>query len=738
MAPSLHFLRPYAFQPLAPASSPSGSAYIRFYELARRNPQAVCQRNSSTAPPNTIARIRTRTPYVKRDVEAYNPEDRGALTAARVKQLQMAHALLYPRLKRYAKPLTISNFRKEYEKKIKLPSETLGDIVTVGGRVSSISQLGNKLAFVKLVMDGAMVQGVLNINKMIDGTDMRHFTDLVRLIKRGDHISITGQPTRTQTKEFSIEAIHLPQIVSPGLAPLPYNLPEESRMNQRHLDLLVNKQAADTLRVRSCVIRHLRQWLETKLECIEVHTPILAANAGGAVARPFTTNATEFPEKQLALRIAPELWLKRLVVAGFDRIYEIGPAFRNEGIDSTHNPEFTMCEFYVSHINLEQVMQDTREMFSDLAAAVAKFRSDHNLETLQPPDPKLFAKEWQVVDFIPAINMELGSALPRLDNNPNAVQEIIKLLEARGKDWHKSLPPNPSLSKLLDRIAGAVLEPQSQGKPIFITKHPACMSPLAKTFTCPITKQFVSARAEVFFDGNELANMYEEENSPYVQRLKFVDQAKAKLAQQQNAAPGEQSLGDEDDEPAHFIDEQYVSVLESGLPPTAGWGCGVDRLVMMFTGAGRISEVLPFGNLRNVVGLASTGPQNQEHKKEDGSESDSGSILPDGAAGAAEAQISSREELEKTVQVGKETIFPTGEVARNGPKAGKAGPSHVIERENTTYGSFSDDISAAQADGATATDNGDAAAQESGKSADANRQKRAADDALHYIMGNMP
>lgn len=133
MAPSLHFLRPYASQPLMPGSSPSGSAYLRFYEWARRSSRIVCQRHNSTASPKVITTIRSSSPWVKLDVESYNPEDRGALTAARVKQLQKAHALLYPRLKRYAKPLTISNFRKQYEDKIKLASETLGDIVTVGG-----------------------------------------------------------------------------------------------------------------------------------------------------------------------------------------------------------------------------------------------------------------------------------------------------------------------------------------------------------------------------------------------------------------------------------------------------------------------------------------------------------------------------------------------------------------------------------------------------------------------------
>jgi lysyl-tRNA synthetase, class II len=500
--------------------------------------------------------------------------------------------------------------------------------------------------------------------------------------------------------------------VSPGLAPLPYKLPEEARMNQRHLDLLINKQAAETLRVRSCVIRELRNWLETKLECTEVQTPILAANAGGAMARPFTTNATEFPEKQLALRIAPELWLKRLVVAGFDRIYEIGPAFRNEGLDLTHNPEFTMCEFYVSHINLEHIMQETKDMFFDLAKSVAEFKMKHNLTTLQSPDPKLFARDWQVIDFIPAINLELGTSLPLLDNNPNAVEEIIKILEDRGRDWHKSLGPNPSLPKLLDRIAAAVLEPQSKGRPIFIIKHPACMSPLAKTFTDNFTKQFVSARAEVFFDGHELANMYEEENSPYVQRLKFVDQAKAKLAQQQRAAPGQQPLGDEDDEPAHVIDEQYISVLESGLPPTAGWGCGVDRLVMMFTGAGRISEVLPFGNLRNVVGLASTGPQGQEHKKFEDNGSEPGTQSMSDFAEGSGVQNSLREKLEKEVEVGRETILPTGVVAQS-----KTGPSQALE-----------------ADTAADADQPEQAEQAGG----INNKKGAADDALNYIMGHGP
>lgn len=398
-----------------------------------------------------------------------------------------------------------------------------------------------------------------------------------------------------------MEATLLPTLFSPSIAPLPFQIPEESRMQQRHLDLLLNRSARDILVLRQFIIAQLRGHLEKTLRCLEVQTPILAANAGGAAARPFSTHATEFPEKELALRIAPELWLKRLVVAGFDRVFELGQAFRNEGVDATHNPEFTVCEFYMAHANLDGLMNITQNMFYAIAKAVNRFvkKGQIKLETL---DPSLFENPFDKVEFIPELEKALGRALPDLDR-PTAVSDIIKLLDDAGKDWHHSLPPDPSLPKLLDHMAAAVLEPRSHGRPLYIIHHPVCMSPLAKSFTCQKTGRQVAARAELFFDGNELANMYEEENDPFKQRRKLVGQAKARLAQQ-----GEEALAD-DEEPPHIIDEQYISVLESGLPPTAGWGCGVDRLVMLFTGAKRISDVLPFGNLRNVVGLASAGPQ---------------------------------------------------------------------------------------------------------------------------------
>lgn len=474
---------------------------------------------------------------------------------------------------------------------------------------------------------------MLNFGKLQDETDLADFRKLAAILKRGDHIckptfvtrvqnkdlkdtdmfslaAVTGRPALTDSQELSLDARHLPKLLAPSIAPLPFQIPEEARMQQRHLDLLVNKSARDILVARSFIINHLRAHLAKVLQCVEVQTPILAANAGGASARPFATRATEFSHKEMALRIAPELWLKRLVVAGFDRVFELGPAFRNEGVDHTHNPEFTVCEFYLAHANLDALMNITQNMFYGLAKSVQSL-IHKGVVRLDSPDQSVFESRFERVEFIPELQEALGHPLPDLDS-PTAVADLIKLLDDAGKDWHLSLPPgNPSLPKLLDHIAGAVLEPRSMGRPLYITHHPVCMSPLAKSFTCPQTGQQVAARAELFFDGNELANMYEEENDPFKQRRKLVGQARARLSGEKGTP-----AADNDEEPPHVVDEQYISVLESGLPPTGGWGCGVDRLVMLFTGAKRISDVLPFGNLRNVVGLASAGPQSQPQPQE--------------------------------------------------------------------------------------------------------------------------
>lgn len=326
---------------------------------------------------------------------------------------------------------------------------------------------------------------------------------------------------------------------------------------------------------------------------LRVNTPLLTAGAGGAVARPFETVATEMDDTTLNLRIAPELWLKRMVVGGMGKIYELGLAFRNEGVDATHNPEFTMCESYMPFADLDYLMGMTEkllrtlhdkirimggEQFNDLPDTIVNFDHEDSVTGF-------FSEPFPRLPFVPSIEREIGRKLPNLDA-PSATQDLINIFS----NLDIALPAKPTLPRLLDALAGHYLEPLCD-KPTFITEHPAIMSPLAKSFTCPETGHQLSARAELFIRGNEYANMYEEENSPFEQRKKFVEQLKYRAIDGESDGKAE-------------VDESYLEALEWGLPPTGGWGMGVDRLVMLFTGQKRIGDVLPFGTLRNVVGLA--------------------------------------------------------------------------------------------------------------------------------------
>ena len=403
-----------------------------------------------------------------------------------------------------------------------------------------------------------------------------------------------GFPYATKSAEISISASELPVFLSPSLPILPYKLEDpETRIRNRHVDMLVNRRVAETIRVRSHIIQYMRDFL-LKDNFLEVQTPIIADSAGGAIARPFTTVATEFLDKQLALRIAPEIWLKRLVLGGLDRVFEIGPAFRNEGLDATHNPEFTTCEFYKSFTDLEDLILMTETLLSGLANHVANL-CEYPLKALPQLDLEHFATPFKRIKFIPAIEELLGEKLPNLSSN-NAQENLLALFAK-----HQLIPPSsPTLPRLLDKLSSHYLEP-SCTFPTFITHHPACLAPLSKSFFCPTTHQLVSARAELFVQNREIANMYEEENSPFEQRRKFVEQAQWR-----------------DEENRALVDESYCEALEWGLPPVGGWGAGIERLVMLFAGAGRIGDVLPFGSLKNVVGLGRGGRHvDREGKKED-------------------------------------------------------------------------------------------------------------------------
>lgn len=378
--------------------------------------------------------------------------------------------------------------------------------------------------------------------------------------------------------------------------------------------MIVNPTLADTLRLRHHIEKFLQEFLEDQ-EFTRVHTPLLTAGAGGAVARPFATVATEFPDTHLTLRIAPELWLKRLVIGNLGRVYEIGPAFRNEGmlaqslvegldkylmigvgVDLTHNPEFTICEFYCPYATLSDLISMTETLFLQLAARVEQLKST-TLKSLAPTPVAFTQTSFRQLPFIPTLesairksgNPELVSySLPKLESVAarDDVLELFNMLRL-------PVPETITLPHLLDVLCAEFIEPQCN-KPTFITEHPECLSPLSKSFLDHKTGQKVAARVELFIQGREYVNAYEEENSPFEQRHKFMMQR----SYRGGAGADEEGVG---------IDESYLEALEWGLPPTGGFGCGIDRLVMLFSGATRIADVLSFGTLRNVVALGQTG-----------------------------------------------------------------------------------------------------------------------------------
>ncbi|KAH0542662.1 hypothetical protein FGG08_002985 [Glutinoglossum americanum] len=491
----------------------------------------------------------------------------------RIQELRDAGANMYPSVVTDARSVTCRDFRQRYAK-LK-PEES---------RIA-----GSRLVFFDLVQDGHHVQVLCNSRKLDpSGVSSEEFKQFYRILRRGDIFcgSNPQSPTGHIADLFKllpaphIERLEekLPKLLSPSLHRLPEELRDRAtRIHNRQADLLVNPRAAHVLRLRSYIIQYLRNFLLND-QFVEVNTPILADIAGGAIARPFKTSATEFPDRTITLRIAPELWLKRLILGGIDRVFEIGPSFRNEGLDATHNPEFTTCEFYKSFASLEDLIHMTETLFSGLAVHVQQLK-DAQFSSLPNWDVD-FTTPFRRIDFIPAIENAIGQPLPDL-GAPAAASDVLRIFQTLNIEP----PTSTTLPRLLDHLSSLYLEPLCVS-PTFITHHPECLSPLAKSSSHVENNQAVSSRVELFIGGREIVNAYEEENSPFEQRRKFEEQ-----------------LTWRDEENRDTIDESYLEALEWGLPPTGGWGLGVDRLCMVFCGVQRINEVLSFGNLRNVVGL---------------------------------------------------------------------------------------------------------------------------------------
>ncbi|KAE8351165.1 hypothetical protein BDV28DRAFT_25005 [Aspergillus coremiiformis] len=491
----------------------------------------------------------------------------------RLQEVRNACSDPYPRLATDSRSVSCSEFRDRYGH-LENNDTVEGASVVVRGRVRTYRLAGSKLIFFDIVQDDHKVQIMCNL-RQLPGITPEAFKKLYRLLRRGDAFSVTGKPHRTGRGELTVLATELPQLLSPCLHDIPLDAKEhENSPYPRHVQLLADQTTADIIKARSAIIQYLRQFFLDR-SFLEVNTPIVNSIAGGAIARPFYTSATEFPERQLSLRIAPELWLKRLVVGGFDKVFEIGPSFRNEGIDKTHNPEFTTCEFYHAYANLEDLLSMTESLLSGMVQHIRELNKD---ATLKPTEVD-FSVPFRRIDFITGIEEKIGRKLPDL-TSPDAVDQVKQLC----KDLSLEIPGGATLPRLLDELCSTYLETECV-TPTFIINPPECLSPLSKSFVHPVTGQRVAARGELFIEGREMVNTYEEENSPSEQRRKFEDQVRYSKDANESAE----------------IDESYLEALEWGLPATGGWGCGIDRLCMLFTGAKRIGDVLPFGTLRTVT-----------------------------------------------------------------------------------------------------------------------------------------
>lgn len=390
---------------------------------------------------------------------------------------------------------------------------------------------------------------------------------LFKKFEIGDIVGVTGSLFRTKTGELTIKSEAV-RILSKSMRPLPekyHGLKDvETRYRQRYVDLLINDRARDIFCKRTAIIQYIRNFLNAR-SFMEVETPMMQPVAGGATARPFRTHHNAL-DLELFLRIAPELYLKRLLVGGFDRVYEINRNFRNEGIDTRHNPEFTMIEFYWAYATFLDLMDLTQKLFCGLAEAVCGTpRVVYQEKIIDLKDG------WSRISFHDALE-KIGGVSPDIFRDRN---ECRKLLQNLGEP----APAQEKLGKIQARLFDNLVE-ERLVQPTFVYHYPTDISPLSRKND---QNPEITDRFELFICGQEMANAFSELNDPQDQKSRFEEQVREKA---------------EGDDEAHAMDDDYIRALEYGMPPAAGEGIGIDRLVMLLTDSPSIREVILFPLLR--------------------------------------------------------------------------------------------------------------------------------------------
>ena len=445
--------------------------------------------------------------------------------------------------------------------------------VSVAGRVMSRRIMG-KASFLELQDSTGRIQIYITRDDLCPGEDKTLYNSVVKkLMDIGDFIGVSGEVFRTQMGEISVQA-HSLTFLSKALRPLPVVKEKdgevfdsftdpELRFRQRYVDLVVNPRVREIFLKRTRIFNAMRQFFNDR-GYIEVDTPVLQPIPGGAAARPFVThhNALDIP---LYLRIANELYLKRLIVGGFEGVYEFSRNFRNEGMDRTHNPEFTAMEIYVSYKDYDWMMSFTEQMLEHICLSVL------GTTKVKVGEREIdFKAPYRRVTMLDAIHEHTG-----IDVSGMNEEELRATCKSLGIEVDDTM----GKGKLIDELFGEKCE-GSYIQPTFITDYPKEMSPLTKEHR---TNPHLTERFELMVNGKEIANAYSELNDPIDQRERFEDQLR---------------LSEKGDDEAMFIDHDFLRALEYGMPPTSGMGIGMDRLVMLLTGQESIQEVLLFPQMR--------------------------------------------------------------------------------------------------------------------------------------------
>ncbi len=470
-------------------------------------------------------------------------------------------------------PLFPNVFRKKFDiaqiiaENGELSSEELESLThtfSVAGRIMALRSFG-KVTFIHIQDHTKRIQ--VFVQRDVLGKEKYQIFNKFDI---GDIVGVEGGLFRTKTGELTLKAEKI-SLLSKSFRPLPekyHGLKDvETRYRQRYVDLLVNPKAKEIFLARTRIVKILREFLDQK-GFMEVETPMMQSIPGGATARPFQTHHNALDMK-LYLRIAPELYLKRLLVGGFEKVYELNRNFRNEGVSTQHNPEFTMLEFYWAYADFNDLMSFTEEMLSSLALKMfdrTQITYQQNIIDLGPP--------WIRLTFYQSLEIIGGLAKEDYQNPDNAKELVIKLGE--------NVQTGEKLGKLQAKLFDILVEPKLI-QPHFIYHYPTDISPLSRRND---EDPGITDRFELFIAGREIANAFSELNDPMDQRERFEDQTREK---------------DAGDDEAHFMDEDYLRALEYGMPPAGGEGIGIDRLVMLFTDSASIREVILFPLLRPEV-----------------------------------------------------------------------------------------------------------------------------------------